>query len=73
MSLHSATFDYIKPTDAQLKSMAELRKIASVYAADLDRLLPEGPDKTFVLRAHRTNAMWANIAVTRAPDGEPRK
>jgi hypothetical protein len=35
-------------------------------------LLPDGPDKTFVIRAHRSNAMWANVAITRLPDGTPR-
>jgi hypothetical protein len=38
----------------------------------LDQMLPEGPDKTFVMRAHRSNTMWANVAITRLPDGTPR-
>jgi hypothetical protein len=72
MSLHESTFEYLKPTDAQIATMAELRTAAKVYADALDRLLPEGPDKTFILRAHRANAMWVNVALTRLPDGTPR-
>ena len=39
----------------------------------LEALLPDGPDKTFVIRNHRSNAMWANVAITRLPDGTPRE
>ena len=72
MSLHPSTFEYLKPTDAQIDAMAQVRAAAKVYADTLDALLPEGPDKTFILRAHRSNAMWANVAITRLPDGTPR-
>jgi len=47
MSLHSSTYEYLKP-------------------------LPDGPDKTFIIRAHRANAMWSNVAITRQADGSPR-
>lgn len=70
--LHPTTFEYLKPTDAQIAMMATLREAAAKYAALLDTMLPEGPDKTYVLRAHRSNAMWVNVAVTRLPDGTPR-
>ena len=70
--MHSSTFEYLKPTDEQIESMARLRKAAKDYADILDRELPDGPDKTFVLRSHRSNAMWANVAVTRKSDGTPR-
>lgn len=70
--LHDSTFEYLKPTDEQMATMAELRTAAKVYAEALDRLLPDGPDKTFAIRAHRSNAMWVNVAVTRLPDGTPR-
>jgi hypothetical protein len=39
----------------------------------LDAELPDGPDKTFVVRNHRSNAMWANVSITRLPDGTPRE
>ena len=64
--------DFGKPTDAQMERMARIRAEAKAYNDVLDSELPEGPDKTFVIRAHRSNAMWANVAVTRLPDGTPR-
>lgn len=70
--LHPSTFEYLKPTDAQIERMAILREAAKVYADTVDALLLDGPDKTFVLRAHRANAMWVNVAVTRQADGTPR-
>lgn len=70
--MHSSTFEYLKPTDMQLQIMAKLREAAKVYCDALEALLPDGPDKTFVIRAHRSNAMWVNVAVTRLPDGTPR-
>lgn len=73
MTLHPTTFEYLKPTDDQIAKMAVLREAARVYAEALDANLPDGPDKTFVLRAHRSNAMWVNVAITRLPDGTPRE
>ena len=72
MALHPSTFEYLKPTSEQIDSMAVLRGAASVYAAILDRRLPEGPDKTYILRRVRETAMWVNVAITRLPDGTPR-
>lgn len=70
--MHSSTYEHLKPTDEQLAKMAEAREAAKVYGEALERILPDGPDKTFVIRAHRSNAMWANVAITRLPDGTPR-
>jgi hypothetical protein len=73
MTLHASTFEYLKPSNEQIEQMQQLRQAAKVYADILVAVLPEGPDKTFVLRAHRSNAMWANVALTRQPDGTPRE
>lgn len=70
--LHPSTYEYLKPTDAQIEAMARVRAAAKEYSEILERELPDGPDKTFVLRAHRSNAMWANVAITRQADGSPR-
>jgi hypothetical protein len=70
--LHPSTYEFLKPTDEQIAKMARVRAAAKVYSDILDAELPDGPDKTYVLRAHRSNAMWANVAVTRQPDGTPR-
>lgn len=70
--LDPTTFEYLKPNDEQITVMYLLRKAAKTYSDVLDACLPDGPDKTFVLRAHRSNAMWVNVAVTRHADGAPR-
>jgi hypothetical protein len=73
MPLHPSTFEYLKPTEDQITTMAKLRSAAAAYAKALGELLPDGPDKTYVMRAHRSNAMWVNVAVTRQSDGTPRQ
>lgn len=70
--MHASTYEYLKPSDAQVEAMAQVRAAAKAYSDVLERMLPDGPDKTFVIRAHRSNAMWANVAITRLPDGSPR-
>jgi hypothetical protein len=72
MPLHASTYEYLKPTDTQVAAMATVRSAAKAYNDVLDAVLPDGPDKTFVIRNHRSNAMWANVAITRLPDGTPR-
>lgn len=70
--MHPSTYEYLKPTDGQVETMAKVRSAAKAYGDALDALLPDGPDKTYIIRAHRSNAMWANAAITRLPDGTPR-
>lgn len=70
--MHTSTYEYLKPTDKQVASMAKVRAAAKAFSDVLEAELPEGPDKTFTIRGHRANAMWANIAITRLPDGSPR-
>ena len=71
--MHTSTYEFLKPTDAQIEKMARLRVAARLYGEVLEAELPDGPDKTFVIRTHRSNAMWANVAITRLPDGTPRE
>lgn len=70
--MHTSTFEYLKPTDDQAVKMAVVRQAAKVYCEVLEKELPDGPDKTYVIRNHRSNSMWANVAITRHPDGTPR-
>lgn len=72
MSFHDLTFEYLKPTDDQIEAMSNVRHAAHQYAQIIDMNIPEGPDKTYLLRKLREVAMWANIAITRLPDGSPR-
>ena len=73
MALHPTTFEYLKPTELQIKTMTELRALTANYMLNVDRLVPEGPDKTYILRKLREVAMWAYVAITRNPDGSPRQ
>lgn len=72
MTLHDTTFEYLNPTDEQLKVMRRARQAAKAYSDQLEELLPDGPDKTYVIRKLREVAMWVNSAITRNPDGSPR-
>lgn len=73
MPLHKSTFEFLKPSDAQIASMAAVRQAAAEYASVVGANVPDGADKTFLLRNHRSNAMWANVAITREADGAPRE
>lgn len=70
--MHASTYEYLKPSDEQMAQMAQVRTAAKAYGEVLEQMLPDGPDKTYVIRKHRENAMWANVAITRQPDGSPR-
>ena len=70
--LHPSTFDYLKPTEEHLRTMTMARRATSTYASMLESLLPDGPDKTYVMRKVREIGMWANVASTRVADGTPR-
>ena len=70
--MDATTYDYLKPTDEQVARMQRVREAAKAFSNVLEQELPDGPDKTFVIRNHRTTGMWANVAITRQPDGSPR-
>jgi hypothetical protein len=72
MTLASKAFEYLKPTDAQVDDMAVVRAAFMRCAEAVEAMLPDGPDKTHTLRVLRTAAMWANVGITRQPDGSPR-
>lgn len=72
MSLDESTFQYVTPTAPQTKDMYEAREAFAQLADKLNELLPEGPDKTHVMRVLRDAAMWANVCITRHSDGAPR-
>lgn len=70
--MHPSTFEYLKPTDAQLKTMEGLRKDFAAFCRSIEAAVPDGPDKTYLIRELRKCGMWANVAITRQPDGSPR-
>lgn len=70
--MHASTFEYLKPTDAQIERMKIVREATKDYAILLGAMLEDGADKTYVLRKLREIGMWANVAITREADGTPR-
>ena len=70
--MDKSTHQYLNPSSDQVEAMKVLRDAAQAYQEVLEKMIPEGPDKTFVIRNLRTTAMWANVAITRHPDGSPR-
>ena len=70
--LDKTTFQYLKPSEEQQRAMEAVRWAAFEYSSKLEALVPDGPDKTYLLRKLREVAMWANVAITRQPDGTPR-
>ena len=70
--MHPSTFEYLKPTHQQIATMGFCRNAVSDCAAVLAMHVPDGPDKTYLLRKLREVGMWANVAITRLPDGTPR-
>lgn len=70
--MHVSTYEYLKPTDEQIAKLDIVRAAAKVFGDMLEANLPEGPDKTFTIRGHRSNVMWANTSILRLPDGTPR-
>lgn len=72
MLLHPYTFEYLKPTDSQMEIMQQSREAFKEFAHELDDLVPDGPDKTYIMLQLREIAMWVNVAITRQPDGSPR-
>jgi len=71
--MHPNTFDYIQPTPKQIEAMGRARAAAKTYAEILNAMVPDSPDKTYIMRSLRSLAMWVNIAITRLPDGTPRE
>jgi hypothetical protein len=72
MELHPSTFDHVKPTDEQAETMRQASALSKGYADDIAGILPDGADKTYVLRRIRETAMWINTAIMREDDGSPR-
>lgn len=70
--MHASTFQYLKPTEAQMADMEQARTAFAKCAEEITRVLPDGPDKTYVLRKLRECAMWSNVSITRDANGTPR-
>lgn len=69
---HESTFEYLEPTPTQQIAMAKVRTATKAYAEAIVANVPEGADRTYLLRKIRECGMWANVAITREADGTPR-
>ena len=72
MPMHRSTMHYHEPTEHQKVVMGVVRNAGTDYVNILEKWVPDGPDKTYLLRHLREVAMWANVTITRLPDGTPR-
>jgi len=70
--LHEDTFWDHQPNDDQLAGMQVCREACERYADTIAEVVPDGADKTYVLRKLRELAMWTDVAITRNADGSPR-
>lgn len=73
MYLDSSTFDYLRPTEAQIKQMELVRNAFHELATSVLAMVPAGHDQQHAIRLIRDACMWCNVAVTRHEDGTPRK
>ena len=51
--MHGTTYEYLKPTDEQVAKMARVRAAAAEYSRVIEAEIPDGPDKTYLIRKHR--------------------
>lgn len=70
--LHRTTFAYVTQSDDQKRDMETVREAFTALAATVLKTVPNGPDRTHLIRKLRECCMWANVAITRHPDGSPR-
>ena len=70
--MDNRTFEFLTPTPEQKAQMERCRAAAAAFAAVLEGSVPDGPDRDHMFRLLRESAMWANIAITRDPNGAPR-
>ena len=56
-------FTYHPPTPNQIPKYDEIRKAAKIFAKVIQDQVPEGPDKSVVMRKLREAVMTANAAV----------
>ena len=66
-------FEYTTPTPAQKQDMDIIRQAAQHFVDAVHVIVPEGPDRTYLIRKFRECVMWAMISVVKMPDGSPRQ
>jgi hypothetical protein len=70
--MHESTFEYLKPTEAQLTHMTFLRETFADLAKVITDSVPESRYRSLAITRLEEAAMWTMKAVTRHGDGSPR-
>lgn len=71
--MHQKIFEQIpSPTVSQSALMHELGVAAKAYLDKIEAAVPDGPDRTYLVRKLREVQMWVNATIVRHPDGSPR-
>jgi hypothetical protein len=70
--MDKATFERLAPTDQQLANVTHMRGAFGLLLGEVMAHVPDGPDRTYVIRQLRTCAMWCNMSITHQPDGSAR-
>lgn len=70
--MHPSTMQYLKPSEEQIKAMAEARVVFTDAMTKLDAIMPAGRYKSLTMTSLEQAAMWANKGITREDDGAPR-
>lgn len=69
---HPLMFESVLPSEEQTQQMNRVRSAFTHLVTQIETHIPEGPDRTFIIRQLRDSAMWCNVAIIRNPDGSPR-
>jgi hypothetical protein len=70
--MDETTFEYLRPTEAQLATMQGLRESFAKLAREIGANVPESRYRSLTLTSLEEAAMWVNKAITRHGDGKPR-
>lgn len=62
-------FDYHPPKDETVAAThAEVRQVLYIAACEIDRLVPDGREKSLAITNLEQAMFWANGAIARAPE-----
>lgn len=70
--MHETTFEYLKPSDAQIAEMGVLREAFAELTEKIEKRVPESRYRSLAITELEAAAMWTMKAITRQGDGTPR-
>jgi hypothetical protein len=72
MTLHPLMFQPVIPTEDQSARLETMRTAFMGLMKIIDDNVPDGPDRTYIVRQIRGASMWCSYSIMRNPDGSPR-